>query len=46
LNDEQREALDELLQGLLALEPEERRRVADDLITHLKEMIEDKGPVN
>lgn len=38
--DDQLDALDELMEYLLSLEGEERQRVCDDLIAHLKEKIE------
>jgi hypothetical protein len=44
--DEQLDALDDLMKGLLAMDAEERQRMCDLLIEHLKEKIENNRPVN
>lgn len=46
LNDEQLDALDELVEGLLAMDIEERRKICETLIQHIKDKIEDDKPVN
>lgn len=46
LNDEELDALDGLMEYLFSLDVQERQRVANLLITNLKEIIEDKRPVN
>lgn len=44
--DEQLDALDQLMEYLFSLDIEERKRVADELITYLKEEIENQRPIN
>ncbi|HEY6802424.1 MAG TPA: hypothetical protein VI306_02490 [Pyrinomonadaceae bacterium] len=46
LSPDQLDALEELMEGLVALDIEERKRVCEVLIKHLKEIIENSKPVN
>ena len=46
LNDEQLDALDQLMEHLLSLDADERRQQCEVLINHLKEIIDSKKPVN
>ena len=46
LDDEQLDALDELMEYLLSLDDQKRQRVCRNLKSHIKKTIEDNKPVN
>jgi hypothetical protein len=46
LDDEQLDALDELMEYLLSLDEQERQRVCGNLKSHIEKIIEDNKPVN
>ena len=46
LNDEQLDALDQLMEHLFSLDADERRRQCEVLMDHLKEIIDSKKPIN